>query len=58
MDWRERIVVAPAVRQEILERASRLSAVEARALADRIRRQLAGRQHSDSVGLLAEDRSR
>jgi plasmid stability protein len=44
--------------KEILERASRQGAVEARALADRIRRQLAGRKHSDSVGLLAEDRAR
>lgn len=44
--------------KEILEQASRQSAVEARALADRIRRQLAGRVHSDSVELLAEDRAR
>jgi plasmid stability protein len=42
----------------ILEQASRHDAIEARALADRIRRQLAGRLHSDSVELLAEDRAR
>jgi hypothetical protein len=30
----------------------------ARALADRIRRRLAGRPHTDSVELLAEDRAR
>ena len=44
--------------KEILESASRHNAVDARALADRIRRQLAGRTHSDSVQLLAEDRGR
>lgn len=44
--------------KEILETASRQSTVEARALADRIRRQLAGRAHTDSVDLLAEDRAR
>lgn len=44
--------------KEILETASRQSAVEARALAARIRRQLAGRVHTDSVDLLAEDRAR
>ena len=44
--------------KEILEIASRHSAVEARAVAARIRRQLAGRPHSDSVELLAEDRAR
>jgi plasmid stability protein len=44
--------------KEILETASRHNAVEARAVAARIRRQLAGRAHSDSVDLLAEDRSR
>lgn len=44
--------------KEILETASRHDMVEARAVAARIRRQLAGRAHSDSVELLAEDRSR
>jgi plasmid stability protein len=44
--------------KEILETASRHSAIEARAVAARIRRQLAGRAHSDSVELLAEDRAR
>jgi hypothetical protein len=44
--------------KEILEHASRQGAIDARSLADRIRRRLAGRAHSDSVELLAEDRSR
>jgi plasmid stability protein len=44
--------------KEILESASRRSAVEARALARRIRRTLSGRAHSDSAELLAEDRAR
>jgi antitoxin FitA len=44
--------------KEILATASRHSGVEARAVAARIRRQLAGRTHSDSVELLAEDRVR
>ena len=44
--------------KDILETASRHSAIEARAVAARIRRQLAGRAHSDSVELLAEDRAR
>jgi plasmid stability protein len=44
--------------KDILETASRHSMVETRAVAARIRRQLAGRTHSDSVDLLAEDRSR
>lgn len=44
--------------KEILETASRHSAVEARAVAARIRRRLAGRARSDSVELLAEDRAR
>ena len=42
----------------LLETASRQSALEARALADRVRQRLAGRSHSDSVELLAEDRAR
>ena len=44
--------------KEILETASRRDAIQARAVAARIRRQLAGRGHSDSVELLAEDRAR
>ncbi len=44
--------------KEILSSASRNSATSARAVASRIRRQLAGRPHSDSVELLAEDRKR
>ena len=44
--------------KEILEQAARQSAIDARALAARIRRQLSGRRHSDSVQLLAEDRAR
>lgn len=44
--------------KELLETASRQNALEARTLADRVRRQLAGRKHSDSVALLAEDRAR
>jgi plasmid stability protein len=44
--------------KEILDTAARQDAVEARAVAARIRRQLGGRAHSDSVDLLAEDRSR
>ena len=44
--------------KEILETAARRTPLEARALAERIRGQLAGRAHSDSVELLAEDRRR
>jgi antitoxin FitA len=44
--------------KDILVTASRHNAVEARALADRIRGTLAGRVHSESVELLAEDRLR
>lgn len=44
--------------KDILQTAARHDAVDARALADRIRRQLAGRAHTDSVALLAEDRVR
>ena len=44
--------------KDILEQASRQSALDARTLAARIRRQLAGRKHSDSAQLLAEDRAR
>jgi plasmid stability protein len=44
--------------KDILERASRQGAWDARTLAARIRRRLAGRVHSDTVDLLVEDRSR
>jgi len=44
--------------KDILEQASRQSALDARMLAARIRRQLAGRKHTDSAELLAEDRVR
>jgi hypothetical protein len=44
--------------KQILQAASSQSAVDARALADRIRRELAGRAHSDSTELLAADRAR
>jgi plasmid stability protein len=44
--------------KEILDQASRQSALDARVLAARIRRRLAGRRHSDSAELLAEDRAR
>lgn len=44
--------------KEILDKASRQSALDARALADRIRRELGSRTHSDSVRLLTEDRAR
>ena len=44
--------------KEILETASRHSPVEARAVADQIRRRLAGRALSDSADLIAEDRAR
>ena len=44
--------------KDLLENASRQSGLDARALADRVRRQLAGRSHSDSAELLAEDLAR
>jgi len=46
--------------KDIFERASRQGAFEARAVADRIRRQLGagGRAHGDSVDLIREDRGR
>jgi antitoxin FitA len=44
--------------KEILEQASRQNALDARKLAALIRRQLAGRTHSDSAQLVAEDRAR
>jgi plasmid stability protein len=44
--------------KHVLERASRSDVVEARRLAARIRRMLAGRAHSDSADLVAADRAR
>ena len=44
--------------KDVLENASRQGGLDGRALADRVRRQLAGRKHSDSVDLIAEDRAR
>lgn len=44
--------------KSILGQAARTNAGTARALAARIRQRLAGRSHSDSVALLAEDRRR
>ncbi len=44
--------------KNILEHAARMSPAEMRATADRIRRSLEGRQHTDSVLLLREDRER
>jgi antitoxin FitA len=44
--------------KDILVTASRQSALESRGLAERIRRQLGGRTHRDSVELLREDRAR
>ncbi|MFL6647138.1 MAG: FitA-like ribbon-helix-helix domain-containing protein [Sulfurifustis sp.] len=42
----------------ILEQAAREDMISARRLAERIRKKLAARVHSDSVELLAEDRRR
>lgn len=42
----------------LLEQAAGVSAEDAQALAARIRRRLAGRRHSDSAALVAEDRRR
>ncbi len=42
----------------ILEAAAATDPVDAKALAARIRRRLAGRAHSDSAALVAEDRRR
>jgi antitoxin FitA len=44
--------------KDILETASRQRAIDGRRLADSIRRRLAGRPHSDSADLIADDRSR
>lgn len=44
--------------KSILEQAARTDTATARALAARIRQRLAGRSHTDSVTLLAQDRQR
>ncbi len=44
--------------QHILERAARTDITDARRAAERIRRKLADRDHTDSVELIGEDRSR
>ncbi len=44
--------------QDILQRAARTDITEARRAAERIRRKLADRRHSDSAELIAEDRGR
>jgi plasmid stability protein len=44
--------------KDILEQASRQGTLDARSVALRIRRRLAGRRHSDSVDLVALDRAR
>ncbi len=44
--------------KSVLEQAAGVNAEEARALAARIRRRLAGRRHSDSAALVAEGRRR
>jgi plasmid stability protein len=44
--------------RSILEVAAAMDLIEARALAARIRRRLAGRKHSDSAALVSEDRRR
>ena len=43
---------------DILERAARTDIEDARRAADRIRRKLADRQHTDSADLIGEDRTR
>ena len=42
----------------ILDQAARLDMVDARRLAERIRKKLSGRIHGDSVELIREDRER
>lgn len=44
--------------KRVLEQAVGVGVEDARALAARIRRRLAGRRHSDSAALVAEDRRR
>ena len=43
---------------DILERSARTDIEDARRAAERIRRKLADRQHTDAAELIAEDRSR
>jgi len=43
---------------DILERAARTDITDARRAAERIRRKLADREHTDSVELIGQDRSR
>lgn len=42
----------------VLEQAAAFDIADARELAARLRRRLAGRKHSDSAALVAEDRGR
>lgn len=44
--------------QIIVERAAMVDALDSRAVAARIRRELSGRKHSDSAALIADDRRR
>ncbi len=44
--------------KSIMERAATVEAIDPQALADRIQRMLAGREHSDSTELIREDRQR
>jgi plasmid stability protein len=44
--------------QLIVERAAASDVIESRSVAARIRKKLAGRAHSDSAALLADDRRR
>jgi plasmid stability protein len=44
--------------QTIVERAAAIDVIESRALAERIRRKLGNRTHTDSAALLADDRRR
>ena len=44
--------------QIIVERAAAINLVDSASVAARVRRKLAGRQHSDSAPLIAEDRHR
>lgn len=44
--------------KEIIERAAELDLEDARSLAAKVRRKLAGRRHTDSAALIAADRRR
>ena len=55
---RERGRSLQAELKSVLEREARTDLAGTLALAARLRKQLAGRKHSDSARLLAEDRSR